>query len=96
LDRQPASLGACRRHTRLPAEFVRIRFVDPAPGAIVSRGVPGKQCTHDYSVMQGHWNNPEAPTQAIDAARWMHTGDLATQEIAAPELGPPLDPAATG
>lgn len=28
--------------------------------------------------MLGYWNNPEATTNAIDDARWMHTGDLAT------------------
>jgi fatty-acyl-CoA synthase len=28
--------------------------------------------------MLGYWNNPAATSQAIDAARWMHTGDLAT------------------
>ena len=27
--------------------------------------------------MLGYWNNPEATQQAIDQARWMHTGDLA-------------------
>jgi fatty-acyl-CoA synthase len=28
--------------------------------------------------MLGYWDNPEATDQAIDQARWMHTGDLAT------------------
>jgi fatty-acyl-CoA synthase len=30
--------------------------------------------------MLGYWNNPDATSQAIDAARWMHTGDLATMD----------------
>ena len=53
------------------------KIVDPETGAIVPRGTPGELCTRGYSVMLGYWNNPEATAGAIDAARWMHTGDLA-------------------
>ena len=53
------------------------KIVDPETGAVVPRGTPGELCTRGYSVMLGYWNNPEATASAIDAARWMHTGDLA-------------------
>ncbi len=57
---------------------VEIKIVDPATGGIVPRGQAGELCTRGYSVMLGYWNNPEATSLAIDSARWMHTGDLAT------------------
>jgi fatty-acyl-CoA synthase len=30
--------------------------------------------------MTGYWNDPERTAEAIDAAGWMHTGDLATMD----------------
>src|SRR5919197_927164 len=30
--------------------------------------------------MLGYWNDPERTAKAIDRARWMHTGDLATMD----------------
>ena len=60
--------------------FVEVKVVDPANGAVVPRGEPGELLTRGYSVMLGYWNNEDATRAAIDAARWMHTGDLATMD----------------
>ena len=57
---------------------LEIKVVDPLTGAVVPRGVAGELCTRGYSVMLGYWDDEEATRQAIDAAGWMHTGDLAT------------------
>ncbi len=51
-----------------------------ADGRVVPRNVPGELCTRGYSVMLGYWENPEATAQAIDAGRYMHTGDIATMD----------------
>jgi fatty-acyl-CoA synthase len=56
------------------------KIVDPATGLPVDRGQPGELCTRGYSVMLGYWDQPEATAEAIDQARWMHTGDLATMD----------------
>jgi fatty-acyl-CoA synthase len=73
LEKRVATVGRIHPH-------VEIKIVDPADGEVVPRGGSGELCTRGYSVMLGYWNNPEGTSQAIDAARWMHTGDLATMD----------------
>jgi len=70
LDRRVSTVGAVHPH-------VECKIIDPLNGNIVPRGEVGELCTRGYLVMLGYWNNPEATAEAIDAARWMHTGDLA-------------------
>jgi fatty-acyl-CoA synthase len=57
-----------------------VKIVDPATGAAVPRGTTSEQCTRGYSVMLGYWGDEEATSRAIDAAGWMHSGDLAVME----------------
>ncbi len=71
LDRRVSTVGRVHPH-------VEIKIVDPATGAVVPRGTTGELCSRGYMVMLGYWNDEQATRQAIDAARWMHTGDLAT------------------
>jgi fatty-acyl-CoA synthase len=73
LDKRVSTVGRIHPH-------VEIKIVDPANNEIVPRGQSGELCTRGYSVMLGYWNNPDATAQAIDVARWMHTGDLATMD----------------
>ncbi|GAB3636369.1 AMP-binding protein [Hymenobacter arcticus] len=61
---------------------LELKVIDPDTGHLVPRGTPGELCTRGYSVMLGYWNNAPATAAAIDAARWMHTGDLATIDAA--------------
>jgi fatty-acyl-CoA synthase len=73
LDRRVSTVG--RVHP-----FVEIKVVDPGTGRTLPRGEPGELCTRGYSVMLGYWEEPEKTAEAIDAARWMHTGDLAVMD----------------
>jgi len=59
---------------------VEIKIVDPATGETLERGEPGEFCTRGYSVMLGYREEPEKTAEVIDAARWMHTGDLAVMD----------------
>ena len=61
---------------------VEVKVVDPDTGLIVRRGETGELRTRGYSVMLGYWGEPEKTAEAIDAAGWMHTGDLATMDDA--------------
>jgi len=71
LAKQVGTVGQVHPH-------VEVKVVDPISGGVVPIDTPGELCTRGYSVMLGYWNNEEATRRAIDVARWMHTGDLAT------------------
>ena len=73
LEKQVSTVGQVHPH-------VEIKIIDPETGLTVPIGTAGEFCTRGYSVMLGYWNNEKATTNAIDAARWMHSGDLATMD----------------
>jgi fatty-acyl-CoA synthase len=58
---------------------VEVKIVDEN-GRVVPRGTPGELCTRGYVVMLGYWNDAEQTAAAIDAARYMHTGDIAVMD----------------
>jgi fatty-acyl-CoA synthase len=73
LDRRVSTVGTVHPH-------LEIKIIDPESGRTVPRGTPGELCTRGYSVMLGYWDEPDKTAEAIDAARWMHTGDLAVMD----------------
>ncbi|WP_369184573.1 AMP-binding protein [Streptomyces sp. Y1] len=73
VERRVATVGRVGPH-------LEVKVVDPATGRTLPRGEPGELCTRGYSVMLGYWGEPERTAEAIDAARWMHTGDLAVMD----------------
>jgi fatty-acyl-CoA synthase len=72
LERRVSTVGRALPH-------VEVKIVDEA-GRIVVPGETGEFCTRGYLVMRGYWNDEEKTAEAIDAAGWMHTGDLATMD----------------
>jgi fatty-acyl-CoA synthase len=73
LEKQVGTVGQVHPH-------LEVKIIDPETGLVVPRGETGEFCTRGYSVMLGYWNNEAATRAAIDNARWMHTGDLATMD----------------
>ena len=69
IERRVSTVGRVHPHCE-------VKLVDDA-GCIVPRGTRGELCTRGYSVMLGYWGDPAKTAEAIDAAGWMHTGDLA-------------------
>ena len=73
VERRVATVGRVSPH-------LEVKVVDPLTGLTVPRGTPGELCTRGYSVMLGYWRQPDKTGEVIDAARWMHTGDLAVMD----------------
>jgi fatty-acyl-CoA synthase len=70
VERRVSTVGSIHPH-------LECKILDPHSGHVVPRGEAGELCTRGYAVMLGYWNDPAATNAAIDAARWMHSGDLA-------------------
>lgn len=72
LDKRVSTVGRIHPH-------VEVKIIDDN-GRVVARGDKGELCTRGYSVMLGYWNDAEKTNESIDAAGWMHTGDLAVMD----------------
>lgn len=73
LEKRIQTVGLIHSH-------LEAKIIDPEDGSLLPVGVAGEICTRGYSVMLGYWDNEAATAEAIDQARWMHTGDLAKMD----------------
>ena len=70
VERRVSTVGRIHPH-------VQVKIIDQQ-GRTVSIGEKGELCTRGYNVMSGYWEEEDKTRETIDAAGWMHTGDLAT------------------
>jgi fatty-acyl-CoA synthase len=74
LDKRVGTVGRCGPHQE-------IKIVDDN-GRVVPIGEKGELCCRGYSVMRGYWADAEKTAETIDAAGWLHSGDLAIMDDA--------------
>ncbi|MCP5149609.1 MAG: AMP-binding protein [Chromatiales bacterium] len=69
VQRRVETVGRVLPHTE-------VKIVD-GDRRVIPRGETGELLTRGYCVMPGYWADPERTAQAIDAAGWIASGDLA-------------------
>jgi fatty-acyl-CoA synthase len=72
VERQLTSIGRVQPH-------MEVRIADPE-GRTVPLGTQGELCFRGYMVMRGYWNDEVQTRETIDAARWLHSGDLGVMD----------------
>jgi fatty-acyl-CoA synthase len=70
IERRVETAGRVLPHTE-------VKIVDEA-GRVAPCGQPGELLTRGYCVMPYYWDDPERTAAAIDKARWIASGDVAT------------------
>ncbi|PPJ17760.1 fatty acid--CoA ligase [Nocardia nova] len=75
----PADLAESPGTLGRPIISVALEIRD-AGGTPVPEGVEGEVYVRSPFVMLGYWRNPEATAAAIDAERWLRTGDFGVME----------------
>ena len=61
-----------------PLPDFEVSLYDPDTGAIGKHLPQGEIICRGEGLMRGYYNNPEETAKALDAAGWLHTGDLGT------------------
>ena len=62
----------------LPHQEVKI--VEAASGQTLPLGAVGEICFRGYHIMRGYYGDADATAKAIDAAGWLHSGDLGSMD----------------
>ena len=61
-------------------EHTEVAVLDPETGQECPVGVQGELCNRGYNTMKGYYKNPQATAETIDAAGWLHSGDLGVKD----------------
>ncbi len=72
MDRRVTTIGRVQPH-------MEVKLIDPE-GRIVRCDTQGEICFRGYMVMRGYWNGEAQTAETIDAAHWLHSGDLGTMD----------------
>jgi fatty-acyl-CoA synthase len=72
IERQLTTIGRVQPHME-----VRIADLD---GRTVPVGTQGEVCFRGFMVMRGYWNDEAQTRDTIDAAGWLHSGDLGAMD----------------
>jgi long-chain acyl-CoA synthetase len=68
----------------LPFPDTEAKLIDLSTGADLpmdgNPGTIGELCIRGPQVMKGYWNRPDETAKTIDAAGWLHTGDIARMD----------------
>lgn len=59
-----------------PLPGIEVKIVDPQTAGQVPGGGEGEICVRGYNVMREYFKNPAETARALDAAGWLHTGDV--------------------
>ncbi len=56
------------------------KIVDAQDGGLLRVGETGEICFRGYHVMRGYFHQAEATAKTVDAAGWLHSGDLGVMD----------------
>lgn len=72
LDKQVSTVGR-------PAAHLEVKILSET-GHVCAIGEPGEICTRGYCVMRSYWDDADRTAETIDAANWLHSGDIGVMD----------------